>query len=119
MYEDGFVVLNDVVDLAHLAMLRERMLEDLPKILAREEVDRLIAAAGAKDGAQGLRLGCMVELLYASGLRISELIALPASPGASAPGVFRIERERPVDFHPVAIVQHIVSGHAAGENAQA
>ena len=48
----------------------------LPKVLSRAEVDRLIAAAGAKDGAQGLRLACMVELAYASGLRISELTGL-------------------------------------------
>jgi integrase/recombinase XerD len=48
----------------------------LPKVLSRAEIDRLIAAAGAKDGAQGLRLGCMVELAYASGLRISELTSL-------------------------------------------
>jgi integrase/recombinase XerD len=48
----------------------------LPKVLSREEIDRLIAAAGARDGAQGLRLGCMVELAYASGLRISELTGL-------------------------------------------
>jgi integrase/recombinase XerD len=39
-------------------------------------MDRLIAAASARDGAQGLRLGCMVELAYASGLRISELTGL-------------------------------------------
>ncbi|MDZ4374239.1 MAG: site-specific tyrosine recombinase XerD [Phenylobacterium sp.] len=49
----------------------------LPKVLSREEMDRLIAAAAARDGAQGLRLGCMVELAYASGLRISELTSLP------------------------------------------
>lgn len=49
----------------------------LPKVLSREEVDRIIAAASARDGGQGLRLGCMVELAYASGLRISELTALP------------------------------------------
>ena len=48
----------------------------LPKVLSREEMDRLIAAAGARDGAQGLRFGCMVELAYASGLRISELTGL-------------------------------------------
>jgi integrase/recombinase XerD len=48
----------------------------LPKVLSREEVDRLIAAACARDGAQGLRLACMVELAYASGLRISELTGL-------------------------------------------
>lgn len=48
----------------------------LPKVLSRQEMDRLIAAAAARDGAQGLRLACMVELAYASGLRISELTGL-------------------------------------------
>jgi integrase/recombinase XerD len=49
----------------------------LPKVLSRPEVEAIINAAAAKDGAQGLRLACMIELLYASGLRISELLALP------------------------------------------
>jgi integrase/recombinase XerD len=57
----------------------------LPKILSRDEMDRLIAAAGARDGAQGLRFGCMVELAYASGLRISELTALPLAALARDP----------------------------------
>jgi len=57
----------------------------LPKVLSREEVDRLIAAAGARDGAQGLRLACMVELIYASGLRVSELTALPLAALARDP----------------------------------
>jgi integrase/recombinase XerD len=57
----------------------------LPKVLSRNEVDALIAAAGARDGAAGLRLGCMIELLYASGLRISELLALPAAAVARDP----------------------------------
>jgi len=57
----------------------------LPKVLSREEMDRLIGAASARDGAQGLRFGCMVELAYASGLRISELTALPLAALARDP----------------------------------
>ncbi len=48
----------------------------LPKVLSRSEIDQLIAAAAGRDGAQGVRLSCMVELAYASGLRISELTGL-------------------------------------------
>jgi len=57
----------------------------LPKLLSREEIERLIAAAGEKDGTEALRLACMIELLYASGLRVSELIALQLSALARDP----------------------------------
>jgi integrase/recombinase XerD len=57
----------------------------LPKVLSRDEVERLIAAAAARDGAQGLRLACMVEVLYASGLRVSELVGLPLAAVARDP----------------------------------
>jgi integrase/recombinase XerD len=63
----------------------------LPKILSREEVDALIAAAGAKDGAAGLRLGAMVEVLYASGLRISELVGLPLASVARDPAFLMVK----------------------------
>jgi integrase/recombinase XerD len=52
----------------------------LPKVLSRSEVERLIGAATARDGAGGARLGAMVELIYAAGLRVSELVALPVGP---------------------------------------
>jgi len=57
----------------------------LPKVLEREEIERLLAAATAKDSAQGLRLSCIIELIYASGLRISELLALPLAALARDP----------------------------------
>lgn len=57
----------------------------LPKVLTRDEVDRLLAAASAKDGGQGLRLACLIELTYASGLRVSELVALPLAALARDP----------------------------------
>lgn len=48
----------------------------LPKILAVEDVDALIHTAGAEDTAESRRLVCMLEVLYATGLRISELVTL-------------------------------------------
>ena len=49
----------------------------LPKILSEDEIDRLIAAARTWSGDEGIRLVCLVELLYATGVRISELVTLP------------------------------------------
>jgi integrase/recombinase XerD len=56
----------------------------LPKTLTLAEVDKLLRSAGACDPAAPLparlraaRLGCLVELLYATGLRVSELVSLP------------------------------------------
>ena len=58
----------------------------LPKTLSLAEVDRLLAAAGACDAQapimvrlRAARLACLIELLYATGLRVSELVALPVS----------------------------------------
>ena len=63
----------------------------LPKVLSREEVAALIAAAGARDGAQGVRLECMIELIYASGLRVSELLALPLAAMARDPAYLMVK----------------------------
>jgi integrase/recombinase XerD len=57
----------------------------LPKVLSRDEVERLIAAAAAKDGGQGLRLAALVELTYASGMRVSEVMGLPLTALARDP----------------------------------
>jgi integrase/recombinase XerD len=48
----------------------------LPKSLGVEEVDRLLAGAYAKEGPEGVRLAAVLELLYASGLRVTELVTL-------------------------------------------
>jgi integrase/recombinase XerD len=57
----------------------------LPKILSPDEVGRLIAGALDKGDPEGLRAAAMVELLYAAGLRVSELVALPLSALARDP----------------------------------
>ncbi|MEO0550279.1 MAG: tyrosine recombinase [Pseudomonadota bacterium] len=44
---------------------------DIPDVLSREEMSRLLKAA-----EEDARLTCLVELLYGSGLRVSELVGL-------------------------------------------
>ncbi|MDE6250032.1 MAG: tyrosine recombinase [Alphaproteobacteria bacterium] len=54
-----------------------RRARSLPKYLSVEEIGLLISSAG--DTRNSVRLHAMLELLYASGLRVSELCELPCS----------------------------------------
>jgi integrase/recombinase XerD len=56
-----------------------RRARPLPKILTEEEVERILDAAQRMDGAEGLRLVALMELLYATGMRVSELVGMPVS----------------------------------------
>ena len=71
-----------------MAIEGPRRSRPLPKLLAMAEVDKLLAVAREGLDAEGrpaaerlraTRLSCLVELLYGSGLRVSELIGLPKS----------------------------------------
>lgn len=59
----------------------------LPKYLGEDEVDALLKAARAETTRQALRLTALFELLYATGLRVSELVSLPLA---------AVVRDRPV-----------------------
>ena len=48
----------------------------LPKLLSRDEVESLIATARADTTPEGLRLNALMEIVYASGMRVSELVTL-------------------------------------------
>jgi len=48
----------------------------LPRTLSADEIGRLLGAASARDGAGGVRMVALVELAYASGMRVSELLNL-------------------------------------------
>ena len=61
-----------------------RRMRPLPRTLSIEDVDRLLRVAAAvhpsaslRERLRAARLSCLVETLYATGLRVSELVALP------------------------------------------
>jgi integrase/recombinase XerD len=54
-----------------------RLPRPLPKFLAEAEVDALLGAAAHKPGRPGALARAALELLYATGMRVSELLSLP------------------------------------------
>jgi len=73
----------------------------LPKYLNRDELDRLIAAPPVEKST-GIRDRAMLELLYATGLRVSELCQLTLSAIERESGVLRVtgkgNKQRMVPF---------------------
>lgn len=56
-----------------------RLPRPLPKFLTEAEVDALLEAAARKPGRTGALARAALELLYATGMRVSELLSLPRS----------------------------------------
>ncbi|RUO25427.1 site-specific tyrosine recombinase XerD [Aliidiomarina minuta] len=72
---------------AHLRTPKQ--LQNLPKSLNEQDVEALLAAPDVTS-ALGLRDRCMLEVLYATGLRVSELIALTYSQLNTRQGLVRV-----------------------------
>ncbi len=49
----------------------------LPSVLSEKDVERLLEGTKVWGGAEGIRLSALLEILYASGFRVSELVSLP------------------------------------------
>ena len=58
-----------------LKLIPDKATQKLPEILSNEEIDRLLAQPECID-AKGFRDKAMLELLYATGIRVTELISL-------------------------------------------
>jgi integrase/recombinase XerD len=64
-----------------------RLGRGLPRLLSEAEVDRLLEAARTLPDPQGPQMTALLELLYATGLRVSELVGLPFAAVARDPAV--------------------------------
>jgi integrase/recombinase XerD len=60
-------------------LVSEGVRKDDPTTSIEAEVSNLIKTAGEGGGPEAVRLVCLLELLYATGLRVSELVGLPLS----------------------------------------
>ena len=80
----------------------------LPKTLSEAEVDQLLAAARShgRNKHDRLRNTCLLELLYATGMRVTELVSLPVAAARGDPRMLLIrgkgDKERMVPLSPPA-----------------
>jgi integrase/recombinase XerD len=80
----------------------------LPKTLSEDQVESLLIAARGlgRSTSDKLRNTCLMELLYATGMRVSELVSLPASAARGDPRMILVVgkggKERMVPLSPPA-----------------
>ena len=102
-YEDGLRTDNPALKIKGPARARS-----LPKTLDHEEVDRLLSASQThgRNSADQLRNHCLMQLLYATGMRVTELVSLPVSAARGDPQWLLVRgkggKERMVPLSPPA-----------------
>ena len=111
-FEEGWRTENPAIQIASPGQDKR-----LPKTLDEDEVERLLVSArnygrGAHDRARDT---CLMELLYATGMRVSELVSLPVSAARGDPQMLLIlgkgGKERMVPLSPpsrVALAEWLV-----------
>jgi integrase/recombinase XerD len=122
-FEEGFRADNPAVQISGPG--RDKR---LPKTLSTEEVDRLLEAAAAhgRSPSERQRNTCLMQLLYATGMRVSELVTLPLSSAKGDPRMLLIRgkggKERMVPLSPparAALRDWLKSREAMEEDARA
>ena len=120
LYAEGFRLDNPT-----LAVEGPRRSRPLPKLLSVAEVERLIATAREgfditerplRERLDAARIACLIELIYGSGLRVSEALSLKKSIATAKspliPGRGKGDKERLVPLGRMALgaLQHWLSG---------
>ncbi|MBQ3211660.1 MAG: site-specific tyrosine recombinase XerD [Oscillospiraceae bacterium] len=88
-----------------LKLVPDKSTQKLPQILSSEEVELLLDQPKCID-AKGYRDRAMLELLYATGIRVTELIDLDISDVNLSAGVIRCRsrnKERVIPLYPAAV----------------
>lgn len=84
-----------------------RVKKHLPKPISVEEVTRLLAEPGKRDTLKGIRDRAILEVLYATGMRASELVSLKVDDVNLASACVRCwgkgAKERVIPVHPQAV----------------
>ena len=99
-FEEGWREINPAIQIKGPGKSRA-----LPKVLSEDDVARLLTAAqnSPRDAARNT---CLMELLYATGMRVSELVKLPLSAVRGDPAMLLIRgkggKERMVPLSPPA-----------------
>jgi integrase/recombinase XerD len=104
----------------------------LPKVLSISDVDRLLTAArtaaedaqnSGRERLRAHRLLCLIELIYATGLRVSELLSLPRAAAARGVDVLLVrgkgDKERVVPLNEAAkraMADYLALRRAHGES---
>lgn len=102
-FEEGWRTENPAIQIASPGQDRR-----LPKTLDEAEVDRLLDAARAfgRNAHDRTRDTCLMELLYATGMRVTELVSLPVNAARGDPRMLLIlgkgGKERMVPLSPPA-----------------
>jgi integrase/recombinase XerD len=102
-YEEGWRTDNPAIQIKGPGKQKS-----LPKTLSVDEVDRLLGAAqtSARSQDDRVRNTCLMELLYATGMRVSELVTLPVSATRGDPRMILVrgkgDKERMVPLSPGA-----------------
>ncbi|ARC88774.1 tyrosine recombinase [Rhodovulum sp. MB263] len=78
-YEEGWRPDNPALQIRGPGRARS-----LPMTLSHDEVERLIAAAG-QSPRDAIRNTCLMQVLYATGMRVSELVTLPVAAARGDP----------------------------------
>ena len=86
-FEEGWRTDNPAIQIAGPGQDKR-----LPKVLSEDEVDQLLDAArhSGRNTSDQLRNTCLMELLYATGMRVSELVSLRVSAARGDPRLLLI-----------------------------